>query len=81
MNLHLNNIIHRDLKLENIIINQVNNYYIQDIVKIGDFGCAVKTRDLRDTRIGSLPYFSPEQFKNQRYGEKKDIWSIGVLAY
>jgi aurora kinase len=73
--LHDNNIIHRDLKPENIFFN--NKY-----LKIGDFGCAIiSDNGLRNTIVGSLAYFSPEQLTNSAYNDKIDMWSLGILTY
>ena len=38
-----------------------------DIIKIGDFGCSVFTQDERNTIVGTLPYYSPEQLKQGFY--------------
>ena len=58
--MHTEHIIHRDIKPENIFMHE---YYI----KIGDFGCSVFTQDERNTIVGTLPYYSPEQLKQGFY--------------
>jgi aurora kinase, other len=50
-------------------------------LKIGDFGCAVYTHTLRNTIVGCLAYISPEQFNNESYDDKIDVWSVGILTY
>lgn len=72
--MHIEDIIHRDLKSENIFIHE-------DYLKIGDFGCAIRSNTKRNTLVGCLAYISPEQFNSESYDEKIDIWSLGVLCY
>ncbi|EGR32907.1 protein kinase domain protein [Ichthyophthirius multifiliis] len=73
--LHQNYIIHRDIKLENILISQ-------DIIKISDFGCSVYSPECqRSTFCGTLDYISPEMASGNNYGISIDIWSIGVITF
>jgi calcium-dependent protein kinase len=82
--LHSNNIIHRDIKLENIVFldnfdNTNNNSFIP--IKIIDFGAAVQTKFkiVQHYPIaGTVPYLAPEVIKGL-LTEKSDIWSCGVL--
>ena len=88
--LHTHNIIHRDVKLENITIN--SNY----IVKLCDFGVSINSIcEHPVTKCGTEHYMSPEvslcplkhnRFENKDrsdlfYNNKVDIWSLGVIAY
>ena len=76
--LHERNIIHRDLKPENIFLTKNRN------VKVGDFGVSKELssgRDLAHTYTGTPYYLSPEIIRNQAYGCKTDIWSLGVLVH
>ena len=84
--LHENNIIHRDIKLENIMISDIE----KDIktkeeyfwIKIIDFGTAkiFEKNKKEKTIIGSSYYIAPEVLKKQ-YNEKCDTWSIGVVLF
>lgn len=73
------NIIHADIKLENIIINHKNE------IKLIDFGLARvvekgKTFQLK-THIGTIGYVSPEVMVDNYITSKTDVWSVGVLMY
>ena len=76
--LHENNIIHRDIKLENILYDSKNN-----IAKIGDFGLSRQLDydlDAEYTDVGTYPYKPPELLLGlTHYTSSFDIWSIGCL--
>ena len=82
--LHSNNIFHRDLKLENILIYDteiVDDLKLYDI-KIIDFGTA-KIFDKNQTAraiVGSSYYIAPEVL-NKQYSKECDLWSAGVILY
>ena len=78
-----NKIIHRDLKLENILIkNKDNNKYI---IKIADYGISKRLNSLSknycNTNVGTLEYMAPEILKGESYNDKCDLWSIGIIIY
>ena len=76
--LHARNIVHLDIKPENIIINQ------QFQVKLIDFGCAAILQPGKEfeTFCGSMPYCSPEVLRGNKYkGPELDLWSLGVTLY
>ena len=84
--LHDNKILHRDIKLENIMISNIekDNKTGEDLfwIKIIDFGTAKifeKNKKERDV-VGSSYYIAPEVLK-QNYNEKCDTWSVGVILY
>lgn len=76
--LHDQNIIHRDLKLGNLFLND------QLIVKIGDFGLAAKIEypgERKKTLCGTPNYIAPEILTKKGHSFEVDIWSIGCIMY
>lgn len=75
---HAKGYAHRDLKLENLFLDDLND------IKIGDFGLAgkLKPSTLMNTSCGSLRYAAPEILRGKLYsGELADVWSIGVILF
>jgi len=71
--IHHKNIIHRDLKLQNIFIADDNT------VKIGDFGLATKIYDVGYEDVGTGGYIAPEVYEFRLYSYKSDMYSLGVI--
>ena len=70
------NIIHRDIKPQNVFISDHGSF------KLGDFGIAKTVeRTSRGTKIGTYKYMAPEVFHNQPYGHNADLYSLGLLLY
>ena len=79
MFLHKSGIIHRDLKLENILFTSPESN--QD-VKIVDFGLATFTDRIDIFRhCGTPGYVAPEMLNDKDYGRKVDIFSTGVMLF
>ena len=80
---HRAKIIHRDLKLENILLTEANPAQLPN-VKIADFGLSnsIKFNEKMGTNCGTPSYTCPEQITGKEYiGSAADIWSLGVIFY
>ncbi|KAH3901932.1 serine/threonine protein kinase KIN2 SCDLUD_001717 [Saccharomycodes ludwigii] len=76
--LHMNNIVHRDLKIENIMISQSGE------IKLIDFGLSnfYNKKEKLHTFCGSLYFAAPELLMAHPYtGPEVDVWSFGVVLY
>ena len=84
--LHENNILHRDMKPENILISKIEKDLLSDEeyfwIQIIDFGTAkIFENDKKEKSIvGSAYYIAPEVL-DKDYNEKCDTWSVGVILY
>ena len=84
--LHSNNIMHRDLKLENILISKIETNPSSKMqyfwIKLIDFGAAKFTskNTMERTVVGSSYYIAPEVLI-RKYNEKCDTWSAGIMLY
>jgi len=76
--MHANGIVHRDIKLENILLTSEGE------IKIIDFGLSKKQTDctLFNSRCGTPYYIAPEVISQSAvYTEKSDAWACGVTFY
>lgn len=79
--LHENHIVHRDIKLKNILINSKNG--VDPTIKLTDFGFATfcdQQSKLRKS-VGSRNFLAPELMQKQSYDAKIDVWGASVVIY
>ncbi|CAI4221309.1 unnamed protein product [Auanema sp. JU1783] len=76
--MHSKNIVHRDLKTQNILMNKKRT-----ICMLSDFGISkeLTTRSVANTVIGTPNYLSPEICEGRVYNQKTDVWSLGCILY
>lgn len=76
---HSNNIVHRDIKSENIMVNSKNR------IKVMDFGLAKLKGSVKLTKtsstVGTLAYMAPEQIQGGETDARSDIFSFGVVLF
>lgn len=73
--LHSHFIIHRDLKLKNIFIDEEGRCVV------GDLGIATVTEKSAISAIGTVGNQAPEVYSYGAYDEKVDIWAMGIIAF
>ena len=76
-------IIHRNLKLENILIKNENG---NNIIKLADYGCRRRITTLlkiegKASYDGTVAYMAPEVLRGEKYNYKIDLWSLGIIIF
>jgi len=76
---HREGIIHRDLKSDNILLDENGNCYLSDFGIAKDLGQNANLT--RDAILGTPAYLSPEQIRGEVATSQSDIYALGILAY
>ncbi|XP_025266146.1 serine/threonine-protein kinase D3 isoform X4 [Camponotus floridanus] len=78
--LHSKNIVHCDLKPENVLLSSDTDF---TQVKLCDFGFAriIGEKSFRRSVVGTPAYLAPEVLRNKGYNRSLDMWSVGVIIY
>uniref|UniRef100_A0A2K5QP62 Serine/threonine-protein kinase n=1 Tax=Cebus imitator TaxID=2715852 RepID=A0A2K5QP62_CEBIM len=79
-NLHFKNIVHCDLKPENVLLASAEPF---PQVKLCDFGFAriIGEKSFRRSVVGTPAYLAPEVLRSKGYNRSLDMWSVGVIIY
>ena len=78
-----NNILHRDLKLGNVLIKFIDETKTKFIPKLADYGFSkeLSIYNTRTTHLGTPATMAPEIMMNMPYDDKSDLWSVGIMMY
>lgn len=78
--LHRENVLHRDLKPQNILLSDGTD---SPMLKIADFGFAraLQPQDMAATVCGSPLYMAPEILRHEPYDARADLWSVGAIMF
>ena len=79
--IHERKIMHRDLKPQNILVDDVNDL---STVKLIDFGLGneqAASTALEDLQCGTLTFMAPEIVQGKKYTKSVDVWAIGIIMY
>ena len=75
--MHESDVMHRDLKLENLMLDT------EGYLKIVDFGLVrvLRPGQLAYSVVGTPAYFAPELLKGEAYNKTADWWAVGIIMY
>merc|ERR1719240_817545 len=78
---HNNDLIHRDVKLENFLLDYTDDGKL--VIRLADFGlvCQYRSNEPPTLKCGSLCSIAPEMLVEKSYCKKVDIWGLGVVLY
>ena len=79
-----NNIVHRDIKLHNILVKYTNEEKTKFKVLLSDYGVSNQINNIKQkykTFAGTRIIMAPEILKGEEYNNKCDLWSLGVIIY
>ncbi|XP_072018352.1 uncharacterized protein [Amphiura filiformis] len=83
--MHQAGVLHRDLKVENLLLDGTGNLKLIDFGLSNFLGSISRNgrirADMQATQCGSPAYAAPEIIANKRYGAKVDVWSVGVNTF
>ena len=78
--MHQQGILHRDIKLENVMMSSTSPEIHVKLIDLG-LSCFLGPSQMAQEPVGSLRYVAPEVLGKLRYREKADCWSFGVMLY
>ena len=73
--MHSRLVIHRDLKLKNIFVEEGGRCVV------GDIGIAAVYEGSMTSQVGTAGNQAPDVYANKNYDEKVDVWTMGIIAY
>ena len=81
VHLHSNHIMHRDLKLENVMLRKTKGGVAEAVLIDFGLSCFLGPEQRATEPVGTLKYAAPEVLSRLPYGYKADCWSLGVILF